>query len=198
MTWRKEGATPVGFNPVQLAVLPVGTHTITLEVTDSNGGKGVDTVVITVVAPEILADAGQDQTVTDTDDDGSELVILDGSSSSSRTGMITAYIWTEGAPLLGGGEALPVLLPVGQHTITLTVVDILGATDSDTVVVTVSPGGPPAPGDCDSDGDVDLDDFVIFKQNFGRDDAAWADGDFTGEGTVDLDDFVLLKQNFGQ
>ena len=23
-------------------------------------------------------------------------------------------------------------------------------------------------------------------------------GDFTGEGTVDLDDFVLLKQNFGQ
>ncbi|NLF32923.1 MAG: hypothetical protein GX591_18810 [Planctomycetes bacterium] len=52
-------------------------------------------------------------------------------------------------------------------------------------------------GDADEDGDVDLDDFVALKQNFGAADAAWSQGDFDGSGTVDLDDFVILKQNFG-
>jgi len=53
------------------------------------------------------------------------------------------------------------------------------------------------PGDADCDGDVDLDDFVLLKQNFGTTTGAtWGMGDFDGNGTVDLDDFVLLKQNF--
>ncbi|NLF33272.1 MAG: lamin tail domain-containing protein, partial [Planctomycetes bacterium] len=56
----------------------------------------------------------------------------------------------------------------------------------------------PLPGDADLDGDVDLDDFVILKQNFGTlAGATWEMADFTGEGAVDLDDFVILKQNFG-
>ena len=53
------------------------------------------------------------------------------------------------------------------------------------------------PGDADTDGDVDLDDFVLLKQNFGAGDATWGQGDFDGDVDVDLDDFVLLKQNFG-
>ncbi|NLF33282.1 MAG: hypothetical protein GX591_20650 [Planctomycetes bacterium] len=53
------------------------------------------------------------------------------------------------------------------------------------------------PGDADGDGDVDLDDFVILKQNFGA--APLADGraDFDFDGDIDLDDFVILKQSFG-
>ncbi|MFW6155297.1 MAG: right-handed parallel beta-helix repeat-containing protein, partial [Planctomycetota bacterium] len=60
--------------------------------------------------------------------------------------------------------------------------------------------GPPAkPGDADGDGDVDLDDFVILKTNFGTPSGATqATGDFDGDGDVDLDDFVILKTNFGQ
>ncbi|NLF33021.1 MAG: hypothetical protein GX591_19315 [Planctomycetes bacterium] len=54
------------------------------------------------------------------------------------------------------------------------------------------------PGDADGDGDVDLDDFVILKNNFGTaTGATCAQGDFDGDGDVDLDDFVLLKNNFG-
>ncbi|NLF32536.1 MAG: hypothetical protein GX591_16805 [Planctomycetes bacterium] len=53
------------------------------------------------------------------------------------------------------------------------------------------------PGDADGDGDVDLDDFVILKQNFGLAPASRGQGDFDGDEDVDLDDFVILKQNFG-
>ncbi|NLF29574.1 MAG: hypothetical protein GX591_01660 [Planctomycetes bacterium] len=54
------------------------------------------------------------------------------------------------------------------------------------------------PGDADDDGDVDLDDFVLLKNNFGiPSGATCAMGDFDGDGDVDLDDFVLLKNNFG-
>jgi len=51
-------------------------------------------------------------------------------------------------------------------------------------------------GDADLDGDVDLDDFVILKQNFSTG-STWTEGDFDEDGDVDLDDFVILKQNFG-
>ncbi|NLF32137.1 MAG: hypothetical protein GX591_14780, partial [Planctomycetes bacterium] len=59
---------------------------------------------------------------------------------------------------------------------------------------------PVVPGDCDSDDDVDLDDFVILKQNFGRSGvtAGAAEGDLDVDGDVDLDDLVVLKQNFGR
>jgi len=53
------------------------------------------------------------------------------------------------------------------------------------------------PGDADLDGDVDLDDFVILKQNFNTG-ARRTRGDFDDDGDVDLDDFVILKQNFGR
>ncbi|NLF31724.1 MAG: hypothetical protein GX591_12650 [Planctomycetes bacterium] len=53
------------------------------------------------------------------------------------------------------------------------------------------------PGDVDGDGDVDLDDFVILKRNFGSAGVTRAEGDLDGDGDVDLDDFVILKSNFG-
>jgi formylglycine-generating enzyme required for sulfatase activity len=54
-------------------------------------------------------------------------------------------------------------------------------------------------GDADGDGDVDLDDFVILKTNFGVMEAArWNQGNFDGDEDVDLDDFVILKTNFGR
>ncbi|MFW6154853.1 MAG: hypothetical protein ACOC95_06510 [Planctomycetota bacterium] len=56
--------------------------------------------------------------------------------------------------------------------------------------------GPALQADFDGDGDVDLDDFVILKTNFGVG-TTHAEGDADGDGDVDLDDFVILKQEFG-
>ena len=51
-----------------------------------------------------LADAGSDQTVTDNDRDGTELVTLDGSASSDRDGSIVSYEWREGNTPIATGR----------------------------------------------------------------------------------------------
>jgi len=55
---------------------------------------------------------------------------------------------------------------------------------------------PCAGADFDGDGDVDLDDFVILKTNFGTG-TTQPEGDADCDGDVDLDDFVILKSTFG-
>lgn len=85
-----------------------------------------------------IADAGADQTVTDTDDNGSESVTLNGTGSSDPDGTIASYVWTEGGTQIATGSNPSVTLAVGAHTITLTVTDDQGATATDDVVVTVN------------------------------------------------------------
>ncbi len=53
----------------------------------------------------------------------------------------------------------------------------------------------------DDDGDVDLDDFFLFSDEFGKNASDTAfDGrfDLNGDGTVGLDDFFLFADNFGK
>jgi hypothetical protein len=85
-----------------------------------------------------LANAGVDQTVIDTDRNGTESVILDGTTSSDPDGTISSYVWQEGAAQIATGALPTVSLGVGVHTITLTVTDNLGATATDTVRITVN------------------------------------------------------------
>lgn len=70
-------------------------------------------------------------------------VTLDGSSSTAGTGTINSYSWSEGATPLGTGETLSVSLPSGSHTITLTVTDTGGGSDTDDVVINVVDTTPP-------------------------------------------------------
>lgn len=88
-----------------------------------------------------VANAGADQTVTDSDGNGSETVALNGSGSSDPDGTISSYVWKEGATQIATGVTPSVSLAVGTHTLTLTVTDNAGATASDTVVVTVNAAG---------------------------------------------------------
>jgi hypothetical protein len=90
-----------------------------------------------------VADAGPDQTVTDTDGNASETVTLDGSGSFDPDGTIASYVWTEGGSQIATGAMPAVPFAVGAHTITLTVTDDDGATDTDTVVITVEALAPP-------------------------------------------------------
>lgn len=54
------------------------------------------------------------------------------------------------------------------------------------------------PGDINSDGMVDLNDFAILAIHFGvQSGATYGQGDLNGDGAVNLDDFAILATNFG-
>ncbi len=141
------------------------------------------------------ADAGPDQTVTDSDGSGTETIVVDGSGSTDPDGIIQTYRWTEGATLLQEGPAfLSVPLPVGVHTLTLTAIDDDGASDTDTVVVTVLPGGPQCPwsgdgcfADYNNDGGIDGDDVIGFFSDW---DSSAACADVDQSGGIDGDDVI--------
>lgn len=128
---------PKGANPI--ALLSVGYHTIMLTVTDSEGQTDTDFVNVQVNNSQNqppIADAGDDMTVQDTDSDGIVNVTLSAAGSSDADGSIVTYLWqTDGA--FGLGEVSVLSLQAGTHVITLTVIDNKGASDEDTVTVTV-------------------------------------------------------------
>ncbi len=118
----------------------VGTYTITLTVKDAGGNSDVDMLVITVTPPPDtqapVADAGPGQNIV-----VGATVVLDGSGSTDDVGVVN-YTWTFDD---GGAKSRHVVMfayrfaNVGTYTITLTVRDAAGGSDSDTVVVVVSP-----------------------------------------------------------
>ena len=139
--------------PLEAGVADV-THVFTLTVTDEVGETDTDTVTVTVVAPFAapVANAGPDQVVAA----GTE-VTLDGTSSTSDRRQVLNYSWRR----TGGTSALLMLLDANTarpsfiadslitiipedpgsnnvtHAFELTVTDSTGATDTDTVVITV-------------------------------------------------------------
>ncbi len=146
--WSENGGQ-IATGETPTVTFAVGTHNVTLTVTDNEGATDTDQVVITVeAAPGAnqppTADAGGDQTVTDTDDGGDEDVTLDGSGSTDPEGPIASWVWSENGGQIATGETPTVTFAVGTHTVTLTVADGDGATDTDQVVITVE-AAPPAP-----------------------------------------------------
>ena len=84
------------------------------------------------------ADAGGDFTAPDHDADGWAQATLDASASTAAAGQsIVQWTWSEGATVLATTPVASVALSTGVHELTLTIVDSLGRTGSDTVAVTV-------------------------------------------------------------
>ena len=113
-----------------------GASTVRLDSWTIHGGLNLHDAFsygLTNLPPD--ADAGPDQTVADSNRDGTELVTLDGSGSSDSDGTIASYVWREGGTSIGTGETSAVWLAVGIHTLTLEVTDDDGDTATDTVVV---------------------------------------------------------------
>jgi Domain of unknown function (DUF5011)/HYR domain/NHL repeat/PKD domain len=82
-----------------------------------------------------VANAGVDQTI---ECQGSTTAVsLDGSASTAGSGSINSYTWKEGATTLGTGATLNTSLPAGSHTITLTVTDTGGGSDTDDVIINI-------------------------------------------------------------
>jgi uncharacterized protein YhjY with autotransporter beta-barrel domain len=141
-------------------MLPEGTYVAVLTVTDRDGellnvqGAPVDesksdtaeaTITVGPTPPPTevpVSNAGPDQTLTDDDDDGFETVQLDGSQSTDDVAIVS-YSWSEaGQEIATGAQPAPLSLPVGTHTIVLTVTDEDGLSDDDTVVITIGDAPP--------------------------------------------------------
>ena len=131
----QEGATTLSTNVSFTLTAPsAGIHTITLTVTDDQGDIGTDTVDIKVnTAP--VANAGPDQNITLGD-----TLTLDGTASTDDFNSIVTYAWTESTiPLtLSGDTTTANIATAGTYTITLTVTDDNGLTDTDTLKVQVN------------------------------------------------------------
>lgn len=86
--------------------------------------------------------AGSDVIVTDTDANGSESIILDGSQSSTfkEGNSLTSYSWSEGGSVIATGAVPTVNMPIGSHVITLTVTDNQGNSATDEVIVVITNG----------------------------------------------------------
>ena len=124
----------------------VGTYTIGLRVTDSDGATGTDTASVTIGNQDPIANAGgpyaalQQQTVT-----------IDGSGSTDIDGTLIDYAWdcdaSNGVSLSSTGATAVTFCSyssVGTYTVTLQVTDDDGATNTTTTSVVVSNGAPVA------------------------------------------------------
>lgn len=125
-----------------------GIYEIELSVTDDQGAIDADTVRITVLAaPPVpnkkpVANAGDDRVIQLPIDHAQ----LDGRSSTDEDGTITSYSWTKisgpaGSTIHPSDSVVATVgnLKEGAYTISLTVTDDDGATDSDTLKITVLP-----------------------------------------------------------
>ena len=117
----------------------LGTGSGGAKANDESAEDVLEIVVGSAANEPPVANAGPDQTVTDGDNSGAEMVTLDGSASSDPDGTVASWTWFDGASQIATGMTPTVSFAVGTHTVRLDVTDNDGATDSDEVVITVEP-----------------------------------------------------------
>ncbi len=94
-------------------------------------GSDVD---LSNVAP--IANAGRNIETLDTDENGSEVVILDGAASNDSDGTIVSWSWTWSGGS-ASGETASANFPLGDTVVTLVVSDSDSATSQDSILIQV-------------------------------------------------------------
>jgi hypothetical protein len=148
--WRENGVELANSAAASVSVtLQPGFHTIELTVTNDLGLTDTDIVTVSLgVAPVVRA--GEDQKVSDLNNNGAESVKLYGGVDELHiNGRITSYVWKENGKVLKSFSFIPdggvtVVLPVGVHTLVLTIGNDQGFFGSDSVKVTVLSAPPKA------------------------------------------------------
>jgi len=132
--WKEDGVGILNLAQSFDMVLPIGTHSIMLTLTDGYGATATDRVAIEVTAVDQkppIADAGSDQAVLI-----GTAVVLDASGSTDPDGEIVKYEWLEDSIVLNESMVFEHIFPKGVHHITLVVTDDGGASGTDDATIT--------------------------------------------------------------
>jgi len=186
ISWSSSIDGPMGTGGSINFTLSAGNHTITASVTDSGGLTDTDTISVTVnqpanTAPTVTITAPPNPTTVT---EGTSINFT-GTATDTEDGDLTAAIsWSsnlDGA--LGTGGSINATLSVGTHTVTASVTDSGGLSDSDSISVTVEPDQPPPTGNPPIDWSV-------------TNTVSYADQDVSGNVTVEDGGATLfLQQN---
>ncbi len=128
---------PAAANPL---ASPTSTTSYVVLVTDSKGCSDTDTVLVTV-NPVPVAHAGADTALC-----AGNSTIIGGSPSATGGTSPYTYAWSPAIGLDDASAANPIATPGATTSYVLTVSDVKGCSDTDTVLVTINPNPTAAAG----------------------------------------------------